>query len=156
MKTQPYTVSARSMSHDPEAVITITWGTNCISKNVKLSRMGNLIKQYPWMASAMPVLVTSVEGRHFLAPCLMVTRPEVAVALNDGTPVGDGRTYATRRQMAADVEKVNKALGLASLPLLQPEETKWMLSPATPITQPTPAPQAAQPSLEAQLADSPF
>lgn len=144
------------MSYNPEAVITIKWNAKDTFTDIKLSELGNKMQANPHLNDAMPIMTTSVEGRHFLAPCLMVTRPEVAVVT--GCPVDDGITFATRKQMRKMVDTVNMALMRASLPLLSREDTRWMLSPATPITVAT-QPElglCGQPTIEEQYADLPF
>jgi hypothetical protein len=135
------------MSHNPEDVITVKWTEACRFDQIRLGDLHRWMRANPGLANAMPVATTSVEGKHFLAPCILANTPEVAVLL--GVPLGDGRTYATQRQAARAKEDINAALGRASLPLLGKDDLQWMLSPATSIavTQPAAA-QAFAESVE--------
>lgn len=154
MKTTAYTVSARHMTHNATDVITVKWTDTCEFKDIELGAMHRWMRANPGLVNAMPVSTTSVEGKHFLAPCILANTPEVAALL--GVPVGDGKTFATQRQAMRVKEDVNRALALASLPALGKDDLKWMLSPATQIALTKPTPAVQQPSLEAQLEDSPF
>ena len=153
MKTQPYTVSARSMDFDPESIITVTWTTECTFDKIKLGAMKAWMEANPTLKAKMPVSCTSVEGRHFIAPCILASTPGIAVLL--GVPEGDGRTYATQRQAREAAELVNAQLAKAGQPLIESRDMKWGLSPARLIEAPKPA-DAQQPSAEAQLADAPW
>lgn len=96
------------------------------------------------------------DERYGLFPCLIATCPRATSALSvySGYEVamGDGRSFFTRK----DAIECYLALKRAGVPVT-PECLVWAVSelPYSAPTKPE-APKSQQPSVEAQLADSPF